>query len=314
MGSMYIENNRVVYRDEQRAEVLLGYEEMITNYSRLPLQYLGKGADSLLSLVLDGMETHGKFAAGTVEMRANKEYATIELLVAREHMKTPYELKVLEIGCTSGIMSYHLAELIGRYHENSQLCCVTDIIGNESGNEWVDKISLLEHVPKLSLLVADYDCMPLADAYYDVVIINGTASFEKKDEMLSEAARVLKKDGLLIGYVVRDADMIERIAYKSGALRVYSYLEDRCLLCVRANDFFAESRQISAESSEEEETELRCKRMLAEDFSAEELRDMIRKLDLVIDEAAEKRDLDGKLLFMHYKGKLLDKLVRMKYQ
>lgn len=314
MGNMYIENNKVVYRDEQRVEILLSYEEMIANYSRLPLQYMGKGADSLLSLMLEGMDSHGELASGTVEMCANREYATIELLVAREHMKTPYELKVLEIGCTSGIMSHHLAKLIGKYHENSQLCCVTDTIGNESGNEWLDKISLLERVPRLSLLATDYDCMPLADEYYDIVIINGTEMFAKKEEVLSEVARVLKKDGLLIGYIVRDADMIERIAYKSGALKVYSYLEDRCLLCVEAKDFLAVSEQASAEFYEKEEMELLCKEMLMGDFGIEELHEIIRKLDLIIDEAVQKRDLEGKLLFMRYKGELLDKLVRKKYR
>lgn len=310
MGGLRIDGNRFVYVDGAETETLLDCDDLISNYSCFPLQYLPGGADCLPKRILDGLTEHKVIAAATSEEWADKEYATLAMFVAREHMKTPYELKVLEIGCTSGILSFHLAKLIGRYHEKSQFCCVTDTIGNESGNGWIDKIALLDRAPKLSFLATDYDCMPLPDEYFDVVVINGSVPFEGKEEMLSEAARVLKKDGLLLAYVVGDVDLIHQIGAMCSVLDSYMYLEDRCVLRIEAENLLQKSEEADERSYVKEEVLRRCETLIKEGVTKEQLREMIKRLDALAAEAGERRDLDGKVLFMNCKGKLLDELVK----
>ncbi|MBQ8526968.1 MAG: class I SAM-dependent methyltransferase [Lachnospiraceae bacterium] len=311
MGGLRIEENRFVYVDAAERTVLLDCNDLIENYSRLPLQYLPEG-ECLPRLILDGIKEHGIIATGTKEEQADKEYATIEMLVAKEHMKTPHEIKVLEIGCTSGILSYHLAKLMGKYHAESQLCCVTDTIGNESGNGWIDKIALLGEAPRLSFLATDYDCMPLPDGYFDVVVINGSVSFLQKEEMLSEAVRVLKEDGVLIAYVVEDVDLIQRIASKSLGLDSYMYLEDRCVLKVAAQQLQRKLRRGEEKSYVREDVKRICEELVREEATSEQLREMIRMLDRFAGEAEEVRDPESKVFFMQYKGKMLDELVKKK--
>ncbi len=313
MGRMCFGNDQIVYEDGGRKELLYGYEERIFNYSRIPLRIIGEEGDSLLGLILESVNEHGIIAEGTKEKDASYEYATMNLLLAREHMKTPYELKVLEIGCLSGILSYHLAKLLGKYNENSQLCCVTNMMGNKTESGWIDRISHVESMPKVSFLTTDFDNMPLSDGYFDVVFLNASDVIEKKEAVLSEARRVLKKDGVFLAYVVGDVGLIQQIAYQSASLKTYMYLPDRCILRVSASEFTSFANCGNELSYHVKSVVNRCENVLRNDVRSEELRDVIRYLDACIDEAIAKRDLESKILFMKYKGEFLDKLVRIEY-
>lgn len=312
MGQLFFENDQILYEDDGRKEVLYGHEERITNYSHVPHQLIN-GGDSLLGLVLDGVNEHEIIAGGTNEKDATCEYATMNLLLAREHMKTPYELKVLEIGCSSGVLSYHLAKMLGKYNEDSQLCCVTNSMEHKNGSGWTDRISRVESMPKVSFLATDYDKMPLPDRYFDVVVLNASEVFEKKEMILSEVRRVLKNDGAFLAYVVRDVDLIQQIAYRSASLKTYMYLPDRCLLRVESSDFLPGAKTEEVVSYNRKGVTDGCDEMLNGNASAEELRNMIRSLDAWIDEAIAERDLESKILFIRYKGQLLDKLVKTEY-
>lgn len=313
MGQMCFENDKILYEDGNRKEVLFGCEEKISNYSRIPLRTIGGEGDSLLGLFLECLDEHEVIADGTNEKNASCEYATMDLLLAGEHMKTPYELNVLEIGCSSGVLSYHLAKIMGKYNENSRLCCVTNTIGNGSESGWTDRISALGCVPKVSFLATDYDNMPLSDGYFDVVFLNASEAFEKKEAVLSEAQRVLKDDGLFLAYVVGDVDLIQQIAYQSSAIKTYMYMPDRCLLRVEAPNFLLPKRQEKMLSFDVKSVADSCKVMLESDVEVKEIRDMLRCLDAYVDEAIARHDLESKILFMKYKGDLLDKLVRKEY-
>lgn len=313
MGQMCFENDQILYEDGERKEILYGCEGRIYNFSRIPLRVIGEEGDSLLSLVLEGVTEHDVIAEGTKEKDASCEYATMNLLLAQEHMKTPYELKVLEIGCSSGILSYHLAKILGKYNENSQLCCVTNVIGSESEKGWMDRISCIKCMPRVSFLVSDYDDMPLSDGYFDVVILNASEEYEKKEAVLFEARRVLKRDGLFLAYVVGDVGLIQQIAYQSNVLKTYIYLPDRCLLRVPASEFMPLANRRNEPVYNIKNVVDRCDKMLESDVATEELRDMLRYLDACVDEAIVKRDLENKILFIKYKGELLDKLVRIEY-
>lgn len=197
MNSFVFENNQFVYTDDVNRKVLLDCNKYLENFSRIPFHSINDGI-TIPKIIFDLLTWHSRVFEGTKEQELGIYYALIDVLVTVHHVKNSSPKKVLEIGCLDGVMSYHLGTILGKLHPQSLLYSVADTIGNESNNQWLDFISMIEEMPQLAFAATDYDATNLKDDNFDIVIINGNSEINKTDSVLKEAYRVLRNEGLLI--------------------------------------------------------------------------------------------------------------------
>lgn len=199
MKKIVIENNCYMYLDQDRRKILLNCNDYLENRSRIPLLCAENGL-TVSALILELFRTHNRLfeANGENEENNSLKYLLLDVLVISYLIKTSLPINVLELGCVNGILSYHLATLLGKFNEESSLCCVCDVIGNDSGNGWLDQIALVEEKPRISMLAADYEDTKLQEEQFNIVIINGTVGFENPSAVLHEAERLTERDGVIL--------------------------------------------------------------------------------------------------------------------
>lgn len=197
MNSFAFENNQFVYTDEADRKVLLDCNKYLENLSRVPFHSINDGV-TVPGMIFDLLTWHSQTFEGVEEQEWGIYYALIDVMVTAQHVKSSSPKKLLEIGCPDGVMSYHMGTVLGKLHPQSLLYSVADTIGNESNNQWLDYISMIEDMPQLAFAATDYDSTNLKDDNFDIVIINGSSKIDKPDLVIKEAYRVLQNGGLLI--------------------------------------------------------------------------------------------------------------------
>lgn len=204
MKKIIYEGGDFVFIDGGRRELLLDTGNLMSNKSRYPMQLLQDGKTGIPGLLAELAQKHDGMNCGEDFF----PYYLIDLIVISRLIRTPVPLKVLEIGATSGILSYHLAVLMGKLNRESLLCCVSNVVGNSSGNHWLDRVSMVDGTPSLSLLISDYEDTQLGTGNFDIVILNGTDRFCKPYETVREAQRLVKGNGFLLCHT-KDSPLLE---------------------------------------------------------------------------------------------------------
>lgn len=194
MSEVTCEDGHLVFIDGDRREALLDISHLMLNKSRYPMQVLPDGKTGITRLLLKLAEKHGEISHGGDFF----PFYLLDIIVISRLIRTSAPLKVLEIGATNGILSYHLAVLMGKLNRESMLCCVSNVVGNASKNQWIDRVSMVVEPPSLSMLVSDYDATQLQTGNFDIVILNGTDRFDKPYETVREAERLVKKSGAVL--------------------------------------------------------------------------------------------------------------------
>ncbi len=192
MNTIDLENDTFIYNGKEKHTVLLDCNNFLSNKSRIPMHSL-VGDRTVPELILLLIDNQDPFAMANL---------LLDILVTSELIKTAFPVKVLEFGAAGGVVSYHLATLLGKFQPESFLCCVSDSIGSESENRWLDHIVLVNEPPKLSLLAGDYDDTHLQESEFDLIVINGSVNYENPQDVIREAERLIKKDGTIICYSV----------------------------------------------------------------------------------------------------------------
>ncbi len=202
MNSFVYENNRFIYSDESDRRVLLDCNKYLENKSRIPFHSID-GRITVPKMIFDMFERHSQAFEGLEYAKQAVYYSLIDVLVTSYHVKSSGPKRLLEIGCTDGVMSYHLGTILGKLHPQSLLYSVSDTIGNESSNQWLDFIAMIEEMPKLAFGAVDYYDTNLKDDNFDIVVINGFNPVEPPELVLKEAYRVLKENGMLICFAYK---------------------------------------------------------------------------------------------------------------
>lgn len=195
MGELNFKDNVLSYTESGQTEVLINFNHIVANKSRVPMNSITEDTLVMQDFIGHLTDGHEELAGGIEEAENVQENLLINILLISALIPTSLPVKVVELGCTNGILSYYLASVLGRFHPDSSLCCVSDVIGNSSENQWLDKITLATQVPKLSMLASDYDDTQLAGNHFDIVLINGTVNFQYPEAVIKEAERLAKKGG-----------------------------------------------------------------------------------------------------------------------
>lgn len=133
-------------------------------------------------------------------------FGIIDILLASQLMQTSQPVRMLEYGSGQGLLSCHLAELIGAFHEKSTLVCAYDTIEPE----WMERISQVEQLPKVSFFAGDFEDFQLQENFFDIVLVNGMINYTEPYQVISDVVRLAKDDAVIFCYT-NDTPFLENI-------------------------------------------------------------------------------------------------------
>lgn len=305
MNRITYENNAFIFSEGEKKTVLFCCDDFLSNKSRLPMHSFD---DSLTipKLIVNLINANIRYFENHEEKALTFATSLVDILTASFASKTSLPVKVLELGATDGIISFHLASLLGKLHPETLLCCVTDTIGNDSDNQWLDRIILAEEPPQLSLLASEYDKTQLQGESFDIVVINGMVNFMNPYQVVLEAKRLVKKQGLIICCSL-GTPLLEscfKMVFKDRT--EYAITEASKIMTVFPGK---EGKGDKAEEVGCHEEIFRFIDMMSsrmKDGGDVDLEKSMMRIQQLLGEAAELKDVDAKIQLIRLKEELLD--------
>ena len=202
MVSLNLNNGSVAFTGLEGTVVLLDSEKPLENKSRVSMHRLADQkhpiiSDILLKLIQRQQEEEADLAV---------PFGLLDALLTVRLIRSSKPVWVLEYGSGQGELSAHLAELLGTFHEESMLVCAHDTIELE----WMERISHVEHLPKLSFLAGDFGALGLQSNSFHMVVLNGRTDFQNPYEVVADALRLVRKDGVIFCYT-DDCPLLESV-------------------------------------------------------------------------------------------------------
>lgn len=308
MTSIIYEENKIVFLDGDQKKILLDTGNLAANKSRYPMQIDSDKNISIPKLLADLVNEHGIVTNGEGNF---VPFYLLDILATSYLFRTSVPLKVLEIGATSGILSYHLASLMGKLNHESLLCCVSDVIGNGSENHWLDMISMVEEPPKLSFLVSDYESTPLETKNFDLVVLNGMDDYDKPYETIREAKRLVKKDGILLCYVKNSPLLESCFKLVFSDREEYMISPQEMILVVTVPDIAWEEEKLPVLDEEISKLLQELRQTIRPGCSQTEIRPLIQRIDECIDIAINNFDIDKKVELIQWKEMVLNYMLNI---
>lgn len=301
-GIWYFENCFGVKTDIFNANYYLD------NKSRV-LKHTSDECETIPSFIIKLNRKHEKiFPDDNQKYGDTLDYVLMDFILAKELSGKSSPFRVCEIGCDTGVLSYHLTEMIGRFNGASQLCLATDTIDNDGNNFFLDAISLAEYQPELSMFVGDYDKTNQQSNSFDIVVINGTINFLNPYNVIKEAERILKKDGIIICFSCHNHLLDSTFKLIFSEREEYNVLPDEIITVVRVNDetWYHEAYDFKKELSE---FKLRLASIISTTNDISVFRSFYIKADKLIDKAIENYYVNEKIILIKVRGLLADIIV-----
>ncbi len=206
MASIDITEKWAIYNDEEnQPHVLLDFTEYLANKSRISL-HKGPGWDILtLPEILAGLYQKEREYGERLCLSA----LLIDTLLAARLVRTSQPVRVLEYGCKDGRLSWHLAELLGRFHPETSLVCACHIMEGEWGR-WTERVYQVKQPPRVSFLSGEYGHFPLQKDHFDIVLINGMVNFTEPEQVVREVLSLARADGMILCYA-EEAPLLEDV-------------------------------------------------------------------------------------------------------
>lgn len=310
MNGLKIDGCSMIYEDALgEKHVLIDGIHTIRNVSRIPLQNFDNNK-ALIEYLVEIQEQY------EVKSRNSQEHTMIPFImnciVANYLIETPFSVKALEIGCTTGMVSWNLVNVLRLFHPKSSLCCVSDVIGNGTSDLWLNEVVDVINEFKMSLLVSDYDEMPLESSSFQVVVINGIVPNKSQIDAMQEVFRVLAKDGIMVCDVKGDIMGMETKLYKL----VFKY--ERIL--INMNEAIYIIRQgdviIEKENNLSQRYQMICEKAkffleseVCQIKERKELNYFVDEVKLAINDAIDRNEIEIKLALIALKRKLIEKYI-----
>ena len=135
---------------------ILDCSNTFNNFSRVPLFDAEEGNMTISDLVMSLNDMNEELNAGTGFEKYSGLFKLVSIIAADQCMRLGAPLKVCEIGCNNGALSQDIATILCAFDPDAKYTCVSNVIGNESGMEWLDRISCVKAPSGLSLLASDF--------------------------------------------------------------------------------------------------------------------------------------------------------------
>lgn len=230
MAELFYRDKQFIYKEQQRERVILDCGDYLSNNSRIPMHCLENQRIRTIPDILADLIEKGPYRGSQMGLGA----ALIDVLLAACLRKTSQPVKVLEYGCLGGKLSFHLAEMLGAFCEESSLVCACDTMDTE----WMNVISGAETLPKISFLAGDYGHLQLQQKYFDMVLINGTINFADPCQVISDALKLITEDGVIL-CCCDDMPLLEdvfKLFFKDDKREDYDISDSLRIMTAKAKD------------------------------------------------------------------------------
>ncbi len=230
MGELFYKDKRFIYTEQGRERILLDCSAYLSNKSRMPMHCLKHQRLYTIPDFLGDLIEKGPYSGSEKGLGA----ALIDVLMAARLIRTSQPVRALEYGCLGGKLSFHMAEVLGTFCEESSLVCACDTMDME----WMDVISGVEKLPQISFLAGDYGHLQLQPGYFDVILINGTVNFADPCQVVSDALKLAAEDGVILCYC-DDTPLLEnvfKLFFDVGKREDYVLSSVSKLMTARAGD------------------------------------------------------------------------------
>lgn len=198
MGNLSISENKIYFiYDNGEKNCLLDLSDFLSNRSHIPLHSLAnvdfKIIPNLIKKIIEICDSPDN------EIRDIDKSMLIltSIMIIKKYMYRAKGNSILEIGCTSGIMSYFIGLIVNFFGE-SNLHCVSDVVNSEGVSDWLNNIMLLENSDDISITYTNYNNINLRDSFYDITVVNGYDYFENPEDVIRNAVRMTKENGLMV--------------------------------------------------------------------------------------------------------------------
>lgn len=299
MARLNISKSGCTFTGSQGETVLLNYKDLLSNKSRVSMCCLPEESHlTLPDLLLDLIQKQRQ-----AEEAYTFPFGLIDALLAARLIRSASPVRLLEYGSGQGELSAHLAELLGALHEDSSLVCAYDTIEPA----WMERISQVRRLPKLSFLAGDFGALGLQSGSFDIVVINGTAGYEEPFQILRDALSLVKKDGFLLCYT-QETPLLE------SAFKLFFETREEYVLTPASSVLLANAKDCSwSEIESPDFTALaRADIEKAQDVLAggadqgQEIMTLIRNLRKDISSAVGLGDAARKIELLSWKERLID--------
>lgn len=205
MASIDITEKVAVYNEGNESRILLDFTKYLSNKSRIPMhRELSRNIPTLPEILAGLYQKEREYGE-----RLCLPTLLLDTLLAARLIQTSQPVRVLEYGCKDGRLSWHLAELLGRFHPESSLVCAYHAM-DEDWVKWLERIYQVKQPPKISFLSGEYGHLPLQKDHFDIVLINGMVNFTEPEQVITEALSLAAGDGMMLCYV-DDSPFLEDI-------------------------------------------------------------------------------------------------------
>ena len=270
------DHKKYIYRCGDNSYVLIDLQNLLENKSHVPLIQGNEHRSSLIEIANNLIELHGTLFQE--HLLTAQECILIDFLIARRLMKSAMPLHIVEIGATNGILSFHLATMIGQYNVESSLCCVCSV----DDSRWSEKVSKVDKPPKLSRIIANYGQIGLQADKYDVVVINGNDDFTDADIIVREAKRLVNSGGVVI-CLEKQQQLSRKFRKRFQKSEMFSVNSNTRVFYAESQKLSEENNDISAEVKEMEDYLAEIRKALQGETSQEQLHIYYKELDKLID-------------------------------
>lgn len=297
-----LENQRFYWEGRRERTCLLDCCDLMSNKSSVPMHSLQGEVRTVLDMI-------GKLLEEEIQRKRPEEeieqFLLLDLLLIRHLIATSMPLKVLEIGCQDGEISYQFATILGEFHKDSTFYCMSD----QMEIEWLKRMGEVKVLPHLSFLATDYEEALLEKEAFDTILINGAIQLNEPYQVIERALSLLKEEGSLI-VMGQETPFLEssfQLFFKKR--EEYRFSPTKAVLLGKKKNL---DWQKKTEEGLEKKSQLIQK--IKAELERKPLDDkgwnlLIKEADHMIDQGMEERNLDQKEQWLFIKEQMLDYLL-----
>lgn len=297
-----LENQIFYWKGGEERTCLLNCSDLMGNKSSIPMHSMQGEIRTIFDLVEELLDEEIRMERKSEEI---EQFLLLNLLLIRHLISTSLPLKVLEVGCQDGEISYQFATILGEFHKDSMLYCMSEQIEIE----WLKRMGEVKTLPHLSFLATDYEEALLEKEAFDIVFLNGAIQAREPYQMIERVLSFLKEEGSLI-VMSQEAPLLE------SSFRLFFKEREEYRFSPTKVVFLGKKKNCDWQKKIEDglERKVQLIQRIKEKLESQSLdvivwNLLIKEADYMIDKGMEEKNLEQKEQWLFIKEQMLDYLL-----
>ena len=230
---------------------LIDYEDYYANLGAIPLHTINNSSNVILADAFKDVTT------SLAQTQTKQEHsidavssALITAFVFMQSLDGYRPLRILEIGCDRGDLTFILARGAHTLHPESSIWGLSEDLYDSNFIKNITSLNT-DELNSLSLMTASPDSDIIRDCYFDIVVLNGTAIMGTAEYMkgiLTNALRSTRPGGFVICFAQNNTELYEQFASNAGEHEKFIVSDSNTILMKRVlhSDFPLDSANMTA--------------------------------------------------------------------